>query len=72
LGKLVKGTVFDIPLNKINLLNKDFAEFKNTRFSFTVGQNGKIFIMPNVSFIYKEIPPLYKQILQRLQVKYEN
>lgn len=72
LGKLVKGTVFDIPLNKINLLNKDFAEFKNTRFSFTVGQNGKIFIMPNLSFIYKEIPPLYKQILQRLQVKYEN
>lgn len=72
LGKLVKGTVFDIPLNKIKLLNKDFAEFKNTRFSFTVGQNGKIFIMPNLSFIYKEIPPLYKQILQRLQVKYEN
>ena len=72
LGKLVKGTVFDIPLNKIKLLNKDFAEFKNTKFSFTVGQNGKIFIMPNLSFIYKEIPPLYKQILQRLQVKYEN
>ena len=72
LGKLVKGTVFDIPLNKIKLLNKDFAEFKNTRFSFTVGQNGKIFIMPNLSFIYKEIPPLYKQILQKLQVKYEN
>lgn len=72
LGKLVKGTVFDIPLNKIKLLNKDFAEFKNTRFSFTVGQNGKIFIMPNISFMCGEIPPLYKQILQRLQVKYEN
>ena len=72
LGKLINGTVFEIPLNKVKLLNKDFDEFKNTNFSFTVGHNGKLFIMPNVSFIYNEIVPLYNQILQRLQTKKDN
>lgn len=67
LGKLIKGTIFDIPLNKVKLLSRDFELFKNNECSFTVGHNGKLFIMPNDPLSLDKVVQKHQQILKYIQ-----